>query len=589
MLDSYWGRWRMAAGPLFVLSAMLAGLLVGCGEKAAPEAAEVKKFRPADDSAPAVAAAEPAGAKETPDFGTGRNIVAGNRPATASAAAEKPSEATAQNEPAPASGEAPQVSAEIRPVLEELNRLARQQPKGNSEREQLEDGIRIQTRRLTLAKKALGMKPSVELKRELVMAINQIYQEFVDAGVPSAMAQLSDFAKTMSADADPLVSQMGRHAQFAANFSRIASRPLEDGKEIVAEAKKLLEPERGNVNQGTLQLLVNVANHLMEAGFTDDAADIFELMADTLAADSKLADEAPRFAMEAKVRRLDMNTLLANVARGKPEAEAKIAEAARTMLAENAPTAELLNHVLTIAHNLESFGNYELAQKCFDQISAAYRDVEAPELADAKHAAAKAAQRVGLIGQPFTVEGVTMDGAPFDWSAYAGKVVLVDFWATWCRPCLEEMPNIRRNFEDFHAKGFEVVGISLNTVASDLQQFLSVQSLPWTTVTSQVVLDGQVDRNDWTKLPMATKAGVASIPFVVLVGKDGKVDSIHVRGPKLRSRLMELLGDPITTEVPADPTVPSAKAKADGGKQSNVMPDRRGRGSIWAPQHHKSK
>jgi len=124
--------------------------------------------------------------------------------------------------------------------------------------------------------------------------------------------------------------------------------------------------------------------------------------------------------------------------------------------------------------------------------------------------------------------------------------------------------------------------VSLNTVAADLQQFLSIQPPPWTTETSQVVLDGQVDRNDGTKLPMATKAGVASIPFVVLVGKDGKVDSIHVRGAKLRSRLMELLGDPITTEVPTDPTLPSAKAKADGGKQSRSIPAKGGRESIAA-------
>jgi hypothetical protein len=53
---------------------------------------------------------------------------------------------------------------------------------------------------------------------------------------------------------------------------------------------------------------------------------------------------------------------------------------------------------------------------------------------------------------------------------------------------------------------------------------------------------------------MPAKCGVQAIPFVLLVGKDGKVDSIHVRGIKLKNRLTELLGEPLTTEVPADPS-----------------------------------
>jgi hypothetical protein len=138
------------------------------------------------------------------------------------------------------------------------------------------------------------------------------------------------------------------------------------------------------------------------------------------------------------------------------------------------------------------------------------------------------------------------------------------------------MPNIRQNFEQFHAKGFEVVGVNLDLKASDLKQFLMLQDVPWATVTSQVVLDGKVEDENWSHLPMAAKCGVDGIPFVVLVGKDGKVDSIHVRGPKLRSRLTELLGDPITTEIPADPTQPGSKARPDAGKQSNATGPRGG-------------
>jgi hypothetical protein len=76
-------------------------------------------------------------------------------------------------------------------------------------------------------------------------------------------------------------------------------------------------------------------------------------------------------------------------------------------------------------------------------------------------------------------------------------------------------------------------------------------------VTSQEAIDGKASE-DFSQHPMANKCGVDAIPFVVLVGKDGKVDSIHMRGPKLQARLTELLGPPATAEVPADPTQPNA-------------------------------
>ena len=67
-----------------------------------------------------------------------------------------------------------------------------------------------------------------------------------------------------------------------------------------------------------------------------------------------------------------------------------------------------------------------------------------------------------LVGQPLVLTGNTTDGAAFNWAAYRGKVVLVDFWATWCGPCRREMPNVKALYEKHKAKGFEVVGVSLD-------------------------------------------------------------------------------------------------------------------------------
>ena len=144
-------------------------------------------------------------------------------------------------------------------------------------------------------------------------------------------------------------------------------------------------------------------------------------------------------------------------------------------------------------------------------------------------------KRARLVGHPFEVAGVTIEGQPFDWSEYEGKVVLIDFWATWCGPCLQELPNIRVNYEKFREQGFEVVGVNLDDDPQDVQAFFSVQKLPWPTVLST---DPQ---SRGMKTPLAVESGVEFIPFIVLVGRDGKVAALNVRGEKLEPKLVELL------------------------------------------------
>lgn len=145
-----------------------------------------------------------------------------------------------------------------------------------------------------------------------------------------------------------------------------------------------------------------------------------------------------------------------------------------------------------------------------------------------------AVRRMKLVGDKMQLTGTTVDGKTFNLDDLKGKVVLVDFWATWCGPCLAELPNIQALYDKYHDKGFEVVGISLDQDRPALEEYLKEKEIPWTTLHEN---DGQGQH------PAALHYAVESIPFMVLVGRDGKVLSTEARGEVLAGLLEKQFAD----------------------------------------------
>lgn len=137
--------------------------------------------------------------------------------------------------------------------------------------------------------------------------------------------------------------------------------------------------------------------------------------------------------------------------------------------------------------------------------------------------------KVGAEAPDFNA--TTIDNKPIKLSDYKGKVVLIDFWATWCGPCLMELPNVKKVYEENKDKGFTVIGISADETVEDLQKVVEQENIQWPQV---------FDKDQGTSSVQALY-GVMKYPTTVLVDKEGKINAVDVRGEDLGPAVQKLV------------------------------------------------
>ncbi len=142
-------------------------------------------------------------------------------------------------------------------------------------------------------------------------------------------------------------------------------------------------------------------------------------------------------------------------------------------------------------------------------------------------------RKLAVGNAPIDFEVRSITGDVVGPSKFRGKVLLLDFWATWCGPCRAEMPNVKRVYQKYHDRGFEILGISLDRSRRDLDRYLADHGITW-----PQYFDGKYWQNE-----IAQRYGIQSIPTTFLIDRRGRIRYRSLRGPALEKAVRELVSE----------------------------------------------
>ncbi len=399
--------------------------------------------------------------------------------------------------------------------------------------------VRERIRQALLAKEKAGGKAYAESTRQQIKFVAaqaklEAMLGLVGMGDKTVTKRVVAFAETLRNSTDPRLIQQGRQLMLSIEVGKLSTGQNIDLQKLIASFDTLLS--EGTADAAMVDTIQNTVAVLNATGNIDEAMKLLEMSATKLqqSEQPEVAQIGHNFAQQVAIQKLDFPKKVAALMQGEtPEAKQAYLDALKAIEQLPQPGDAVLYNLTQALQPLEFTGRFELCRTTCSVIVKIFGNHPDPRLQKAAQEETKdVLTRLDLIGKPLKVDGlVTADGKPFDWNAYRGKVVLIDFWVSRAPQWEQQLPEFKKIYEEFHPLGLEVVGIGLDQDRSKADAMLKRVPLPWTIAYSA----------DPNRCLVAEAWRVQAIPFSLLVDGKGSVVDLYLTPQRLRQHLEQML------------------------------------------------